>query len=253
MRKPSIKTISLSAVAAVSVLGLSGGPLMAQSSSQMYQANLSTINKSGSTGTANVKVNGNEVTVSVNTTGASPSLPHAQHLHIGGNNTCPTSGADKDNDGLISTAEGQPAYGEVKVSLTTEGDTGADSALAVERFPVADANGTVSYERTFTLPNGVTADDVSNAVVVQHGISELFEDKAKYDGEKKSSLKDDLPLEATIPSVCGKLTSIPSGGVGAGGGSTAGVENMAALAIGAVSLATAGGVLAYSLQRRNNA
>lgn len=238
------KRLTLGAVSALTVVGLSGGSaVLAQSNNTTYQANLNALNGSGDSGTATVTVDGDQVTVKVNTTDVSPGLPHAQHFHIGGTNTCPTADADEDDDDIINTAEGQPAYGEVKVSLTTEGDTSADSALAVDRFPVAE-NGTINYERTFTLPEGVTADDVSNAVVVQHGLSELFEDKAKYDGEKKSSLKEDLPLEATVPALCGALTAMPTGGADTGAGSTAATDRPELIALGAISLVAAGGALA---------
>ena len=167
--------------------------------------NLRPLNNSGASGTANVSVHANQVTVSIRSRGLSPSLPHAQHLHIGGRGECPRASADTNGDRLIDTVEGQPSYGEVRVSLTTSGDVGPGSALAVDRFPVADANGTIDYRRTFPLPAGVTANEARNAVVVQHGISKLFADGTAYDGAPRSSLDASLPLEATIPSTCGQL------------------------------------------------
>lgn len=95
--------------------------------------------------------------------------------------------------------------GSVQVPLTTTGDASANSALAVARFPVADADGSLFYSRTFQLPAGVTPTDMRNGVIVQHGISELFEDPTQYDGEPRSSFTSALPLEATIPTDCGKL------------------------------------------------
>lgn len=166
---------------------------------------LRSLNNSGGSGTAKVSVRGDQVTVSIRSRGLSPNLPHAQHLHIGGRGECPAAPADANRDGLIDTAEGQPSYGEVKVSLTTTGDVGPGSALAVDRFPVAGADGTIDYRRTFALPAGMTTDQVRDAVVVQHGVAELFGDRATYDGEPRSSLDSSLPLEATIPSTCGEL------------------------------------------------
>lgn len=211
-----IKRISISVFTAVVAVGLSGGGVIfaqEQSASvpnQMMTANLSQLNDSGVTGTTSVQLlDGNQIKVTVNITGASPGLPHAQHLHIGGANQCPDPRADTDGDGFISTVEGIPSYGEVKVALTTEGDTSADSGLAVERFPVADSDGTLKYERTFVLPEGVSREDATKAVYVQHGISGLFNDKTKYDGEKKSTLDESLPFEATVPASCGKLVAAP--------------------------------------------
>jgi LPXTG-motif cell wall-anchored protein len=115
------------------------------------------------------------------------------------------------------TKEGQPAYGPVMVSLTTEGDVSMQSGLAVDRFPVADANGNVNYSRTFQLPEGVTAQDIDKGVIVQHGISKLFGDPNQYDGDKVISLDPSLPLEATIPATCGKIMAaamMPETGTG---------------------------------------
>ncbi len=55
------------------------------------------------------------------------------------------------------------------MSLTAQGATGADSTVAVERLPTADASGRYLYTRTFDLPSGVTADDVRRGVIVVHG------------------------------------------------------------------------------------
>ncbi len=194
-----------------------------------HMANLSALNGSGANGTATVQVNGNQVTVTIKSSGLSPNLPHAQHIHIGGQNMCPTKAADQDGDGLINTVEGQPAYGPVQVSLTTQGDVSAESALAVDRFPVADANGMLNYSRTFELPEGVTAQDVEMGVIVQHGISKLFGDPNMYDGDPRSSLDPSLPLEATIPTTCGKIMTAGMPGTG--------IEDLPFAAIIAVPLA----------------
>lgn len=173
------------------------------------EAELEALNRSGDAGHARIVAHEDDRTVSVqvSTEDASPGLPHAQHIHIGGDNVCPGPSADTDGDGLIDTAEGQPAYGPIAVSLTTEGDVSADSALAVDRFPVADEDGTVDYTRSFRLPQGVSVEDVTQrGVIVQHGISELFADRAAYDGSPRASVNPDLPLEAVVPSSCGEVT-----------------------------------------------
>ncbi len=169
-------------------------------------ASLGELNRSGATGTAKVSVEGRTATVRIESTGHSPALPHAQHIHIGGEGVCPPASASGGDD-LITTVEGEPFYGGVRVSLTTEGDVSADSALAVERFPVAEADGSLTYERSFELPEGVEAADVAQGVIVQHGIAELSDDPAAYDGEARSSLDPSLPLEATIPAACGALAA----------------------------------------------
>lgn len=170
-------------------------------------AELEPLNGSGAKGDASVLVADDRLTVTVNARGVAPTLAHAQHIHIGGRGECPApdAAAKSDPKEVIDTVEGQPAYGPVKVSLTTDGAVGADSALAVPRFPVASGSGIYTYNRTFDLPPGTTVNDVRNGVVVVHGISKLYADQAKYDGAPKSSLDATLPLETTAPAMCGKL------------------------------------------------
>ena len=178
---------------------------------------LSPLNGSGATGRVEIEASGSEVTVSLETQGVSPGLPHAQHIHIGGQNVCPppSAGGQSEPTNLIDTVEGQPFYGAVEVSLTTEGDVGAASGLAVDRFPIADAGGSYVYERTFDLPEGVSVDDLIDGVIVVHGISTLFGDPAAYDGAPRSALAPDMfPLEATIPAACGELVEGPVADVG---------------------------------------
>ncbi|MBY5163608.1 hypothetical protein [Salsipaludibacter albus] len=158
----------------------------------------------GLSGRAMVKVKGDQVTVMVKARGFEPGqLVHAQHLHgdLAGGNECPTVADDADMDGLISTVEGIPSYGGVKVSLTTSGDTSSASALAVDRFPVADADGEIDYKRTFTAEGDLLA-GIGNLHVVLHGLD--LNDSGAYDFEAgTSSLNPELPLEATIPALCG--------------------------------------------------
>ena len=181
-------------------LGLAGWAHAQQS--QAYTAQLAVLNDSGATGTGKATLNGDQLTIEIHSIGLAPGLPHAQHLHIGGQHTCPPASADANGDGIVDTTEGMPFYGAIKVSLTTEGDVTDASGLAVDRFPKADANGKLDYSRTFTLPAGVTANDLKDAVVVQHGID--IDKSGKYDGAAKSDLDPSLPQEATVPADCGK-------------------------------------------------
>ncbi len=170
-------------------------------------ATLEPLNRSGAEGDVSLVFAENRATVTVNARNVSPTLAHAQHIHIGGRNTCPSPDAASSSEprDVISTAEGQPAYGPVKVSLTSSGAVGADSALAVSRFPVAGGDGIYTFHRTFELPPGTTINDLRNGVVVVHGISKLYGDQGKYDGAPRSSLDASLPLETTVPAMCGKL------------------------------------------------
>ncbi|MHC5560694.1 hypothetical protein [Kocuria sp. U4B] len=245
MRLLAVPTLALGALA------LQAAPAMAHESDMWStQATLNTLNNSGTTGQAMVDVHGTQATVTVNVSGAAETFmdgpfPHAQHIHIGAQGTCPTAGADTDGDGVINTTEGHPFYGHIGTSLTTEGDTSADSGLAVERFPGGSA---YSYERTFEL-NAETAESLKNgtAVVVVHGV-----DPAKMPAaaaEKMSDLDPALPAAATLPAACGTLTATQMGAMPEGGADT-GVEEAtgngatAAIAVaGAGALALAGSAL----------
>jgi len=215
----------------------------AQSDTTLFQTNLQAANGSGTTGTATVEVHGNQLTVTMHATGASPSLAHTQHIHIGGRGVCPDPSADTNKDGIISTKEGEPFIGQAKISLTTEGDTSMSSMLAVDRFPTADASGTIGYKRTFALPSDVNAAALENGVVELHGIAKLGGDAAKYDGSAKSDLDPALSAEMTTPAACGALSAAPVGGVGAGSGSTAGFESVG-LAVGGLVALIAGAAVA---------
>ena len=207
---------------------------------------LAALNASGARGNATVSVEGNQVTVNIPATGLVANQPHAQHIHIGGQNTCPSAGADQDGDGFISVAEGQPSYGPIMVSLTTEGDVSANSGLAVERMPKANANGTVNYSRTFQLPEGVTAADIAKGVIVQHGIDPNR--TGQYDGDKKSELNPQLPFEATAPADCGKLVSM-AGMPATGAGGAADFNNLPVMGLGLAGAILAAGALVVSRRR----
>jgi hypothetical protein len=198
--------MALSASLALTAAAAFGGAALAQSGDVdlTYGASLDTLNGSGATGEVMLSLDGNDLTVTVEAQGLSPNLPHAQHLHgalDGTANTCPPPEADTDGDGFVSVAEGVPFYGGINVSLTESGDTSPSSALALDRFPVADGDGNLSYERTMTVSSDVAA-AINNLHLVQHGID--LDDSGAYDGDKQSSIAD-VPFEATVPAACGDV------------------------------------------------
>lgn len=170
-------------------------------------ADLNPLNNSGVTGKAKVVVDGRKLHVKVNAHRLEAGLPHAQHIHFGKQalNECPNVEMDANGDFRLTTAEGQPAYGPVRVSLTERGDTSADSTLAVNRFPTAP-DGHIHYERqTRTkqfVANGIKR---GNAVVVIHGVD--YNNNGEYDFRSagRSELDPALPAEATDPATCGVL------------------------------------------------
>jgi len=181
--------------------------------------------------------------------GQVPGVPHAQHIHGatgGGHFMCPTAANDTDGDGLLTNEEAAGEYGNVFLALTTKGDTSPKSGLAVDRMPVADAQGRIDYARTFAadeLPPGLLR-HLSEAHVVTHGID--VNDNGRYDlaGAGVSTFAEnlgvpDVPEEATDPSSCGVVmgamaSARPHGGMETGGGAGHEAVNQAVAACGGV-------------------
>jgi hypothetical protein len=172
-----------------------------------------------------------------------------QHIHINGQGACPTTSADKNNDGVISTTEGGPAYGAIGTTLSTSGDT---SPKAGTTLTVAPSGGSFTYSRSFTLDAAtLTAIKNNKAVIVVHGLDPSTLSKTAQ-GEK-SDLVPSLPLAATSPALCGvvnasQMSSTPIGSSPTGGGSTSGIEDEALLALGGGLVLAAGG--AFIARRR---
>ena len=161
------------------------------------------------TGRTRVKALPNgKVQVKVEATGLAANLPHAMHLHgvdgDGTDNGCPTAATAGGEDGIVTVLEGAPFYGGILSSLTTTGDTTPASALALDRFAVADEDGRLSYTRTFDDDSALA--NAGTVQVVVHGI-DINADGA-YDFEAgPSSLGAAFPLEATIPVLCGGIAN----------------------------------------------
>ncbi|MFJ2738063.1 hypothetical protein ACIO3O_00180 [Streptomyces sp. NPDC087440] len=246
---------ALAILPAALVLGLAG--TAAAADGKTYQVGLEQLNDSGASGIAMLTLDGTKLTVKIEADGLVPGQPHAQHLHgstDGHDFHCPSASADKNGDGLVTTAEGIPDYGDINISLTTKGDTSKASGLAVDRMPTADAQGRLSYERTITVSQ-TAADHLQDLHVVQHGIDP--NENKKYDfSQGKSELDPKLPQEATAPASCGMIEgaavgSVPVGGVETGTGTTGGVESPALLALGGTALAGAAGTFVVARRRHD--
>ncbi|PRZ05104.1 hypothetical protein BCE75_10882 [Isoptericola sp. CG 20/1183] len=207
-------------------------------------------------GEAMVWVEGTTLTVEFAASGLLAGSPHAAHLHYGedAKNQCPVEGDDADGSGTITTSEGVPSYGSVQVSLTTEGDTSGDSALAVDRFDTAEG-GEIDYQRGEIEVSQDLADDIlaGDVALVVHGVD--HDGSGAYDGDTESDLDPSLPAEATDPALCGILAAsqmdeMPAGGVQTGTGGTAGTENLGLIAGGGVALLAGAGLTAGLVARR---
>jgi len=209
--------IAVSTLAALALGGAAlAGPASAAHESNLKRAVLMPLNDSGVHGTASVRYGATHINAMVKVTGAAAALPHAQHIHFGSKarHECPTARLDADRNFRLNTAEGVPAYGPAAVSFTTTGNTADVSLLAVDRMPVAAANGSYSYYRTgirlvpsktesaAAIRNGIAA---GQGVVVVHGID--YNGNGQYDmaGAGASELNAAVPAEATDPVACGVL------------------------------------------------
>lgn len=111
------------AVAAVALLTASA---WASAAPMRYMTNFTTLNDSGVTGSANVTLDGDMLTVHINATGLLPNQVHVQHIHgtfDGDGNpsqaVTPTLAAvDANGDGIIELLEGAMTYGAILVPLT---------------------------------------------------------------------------------------------------------------------------------------
>lgn len=223
--KRTSRLAALVALPAALALTVGASSQAAAEGTGAFQINLAQLNDSGSKGTAMLSLQGNRLTVKIESEGLVPGQPHAQHLHgstDGHDFHCPDASADTNGDGVINNTEATVDYGNINISLTTKGPTDMMSGLAVDRMPVADAQGKLSYQRTLTVSQAVV-DHIKDLHIVQHGIDRNNNQKYDFDGAGKSELDPKLPQEATAPTNCGEVKgaavgSIPVGGVETGTG-----------------------------------
>lgn len=119
------------------------------------------MNGSNSVALTYLEVKDNVLKATVLAAGVTPNQAHLQHLHgfdDNSNSVCPPMSADGDNNGFISLTEGAPFYGGIQLALNYEDNT----------FPVADAHGLYTYQRTFDL-SSMDLPDWENMSVVVHG------------------------------------------------------------------------------------
>lgn len=209
------KAILLAAPAlALGLVALGTAPAMAADADESYSAMLGEINNSGASGEVWIDVTDGMATVTLNATGLAAEFdgapyPHVQHIHIGAQGLCPSDEADTNGDGIISTTEGGPSYGEIGTTLSV-GDADKSPAGGLD-LAAAPAGDTIAYEETFELDQAThDALAAGTAVVVVHGLDPATQPES---GTSPSDLVPELPLAATSPALCGALEMAPAGGV----------------------------------------
>ena len=249
VRKTLFVSLAVGAVSAAAVFSVAAPAVAA---TQSYQATLSPLNHATASGTLMISLNGDQATVTEHVTGLAATFsgapyPHVQHIHINGQGVCPTTAADTNHDGVVSTTEGQPSYGPIGATLSTSGPTTPAAAAVLN---VAPSGATIDYSRTITLDAPtIAAIQANKAVIVVHGLDPATL-SAQAQGEK-SDLVPSLPLAATSPAVCGVLavsqTAAANGGVSTGAGGTSGTEDTGLFILGGLLLA--GGAVVFGARR----
>jgi hypothetical protein len=177
---------------------------------------------------------------------------------------CPTLKNDVDGDGILTNEEATGEYGTIFLALTTRGGATPQDGLDVTRMPVADSQGRLNYERTFSadsVPEGLLK-HLSSLHVVQHGIDVNNNDKYDLAALGVSTFAQHLgaagvPEEATDPASCGVVQGIgaaaaPHGGVETGGSPEAGWNGPLAAAGAALLVLSAGLLLSRRLLRTHH-
>jgi hypothetical protein len=117
------------------------------------------LNASGVKAEATLQVRGGDLIVTLDAVGRVPQHIHPQHIHgfAAQTSTCPTAANDTDGDGIISFAEGSPAFGPVQVDL--------------QPYPTpANAAGSTHYRATFVASDvPFTASELTEKTMVLHG------------------------------------------------------------------------------------
>ncbi len=248
MKKPLRLLVPLAAAAITAAVS----PSAAQAGTgNTYGATLNALNHASGSGMLTLTLNGSTATINEHWSGLASTFsgapyPHVQHIHIGAQGTCPSPSADKNADGVVSTAEGAPSYGGIGTTLSVKGDT---SPAAGTNIKIAPAGPSTNYARTIKLDaKTLQSIKAGTAVIVVHGLDPATLSK-KAQGEK-SDLVPSLPLAATSPALCGSLSLMPQGGPQTGSGSTAGPEDLGLFGLGGGLLAAAAGGIVW-LRRRD--
>lgn len=236
------KTLLLSGLAVVLAYGIISFPssvsamenshMKADNKSQRYVANIDPLNKSNVDGTAEFVLKDNRLAVTINATGLEPGV-HPQHIHGQKEAAaeCPTDSADVNNDGFVSVLEGAPAYGPIKLNLTspqTAFGTPPTPALFTafagtpdnKNFPTAGADGKLHFVQTYTFDNSVAAQGAFESltpldaqhVVLHGGTAPLGVDATAFAAlgspRPVGFNPNELGYDALLPVGCGQIDKV---------------------------------------------
>ena len=186
----------------------------------IYRAVLKPLNTNvapGTSGTVEIKIQGDDVIVESNVVGAPAGVKHLQNLTL--LTACPTAGNDVNNDSHVDILEAAASAGPILIPLDSNLSTQLDG---ITYGPIANNTGSYVYRRSTSLtellsdlraPDPDSTDaivklpegqdlNLAGKVVIIHGVA------------SSSNLPDsistigDLSAEQTLPIACGELVRI---------------------------------------------
>lgn len=188
----------------------------------IYRAVLKPLNKAiagDTTGTIEIRIEGDDFIVESNVVGAPSGVKHFQNIMV--SNSCPDAFADVNGDSVIDVREAMAKTGDVLIPL----DSRLSEQLAgMDYGPISNGAGRYVYKRSSTLTE-VLADlrspdpdkfdsivklpfgqnlNLSGKVVVVHGVK-----SGTALAETVATIRD-LPMAQTVPIACGKLVRVNS-------------------------------------------
>jgi hypothetical protein len=142
------------------IVNLNGEQIYPVTPTETYQVQFMSLNRSGVGAVATLSLTGNQLAVTIDGMHLEPGT-HMLEIHGFANGTnafCPPPGA-AGSDGILTDAEGVPAYGQELVVLTPS--------------PVVDETGVLTYEQTLTLNADQLADlgNLTNNTIVIYGMT----------------------------------------------------------------------------------
>jgi hypothetical protein len=197
-------------IAAFAAIAIAFGTAQAQEAPQQFSADLASLNASDDsgispvTGTANIAVDDDQVTIEVQAAGLEPGSAHLMHIHL--SDTCPDMTADTNDDGFVDIEEATAVHGGALVMLDSD-PSSADDGSSVE----ADDAGNIDYMQTVAiddltaeLPDGEDLDLASRTIEI-HGVDDSIElpDSVATSG--------DASANETLPVACGALQAADAG------------------------------------------
>jgi len=186
----------------------------------IYRAVLKPLNTNvapGTSGTVEIKIQGDDVIVESNVTGAPAGVKHLQNLTL--LTACPTAGNDVNNDSHIDILEAAASSGPILIPLDSNLSTQLDG---ISFGPIANNTGSYVYRRSTSLtellsdlraPDPDSTDalvklpegqdlNLAGKVVIIHGVG-----SASNLPDSISTIGD-LSAEQTLPIACGELVRI---------------------------------------------